>query len=134
MTLLAGSLSKFSMTTLAPTGASSHEPTVPDSPTVVAGGTFFSPRFTAQKRALANQDESFEKKLSPREQQIMGYMGTGFTDAEIDELEANVARAEAAHKAGNFEERTRHHQAFHVLLAKATGTYAIFTPSQAAAA
>ena len=51
--------------------------------TVVAGGTFFSPRFTARKRALANQDESFEKKLSPREQEIMGYMGTGFTDAEI---------------------------------------------------
>ena len=42
------------------------------------------------------------------------------TDQEIAQLEANVAAAEQAHKAGNFEERTRHHQAFHVMLAKAT--------------
>lgn len=40
------------------------------------------------------------------------------TDQELAELEANVAAAERAHKAGNFRERTRHHQAFHVLLAK----------------
>ncbi len=51
--------------------------------TVIAGGTFFSPRFTTQKRALANHGESFEKKLSPREQEILRYIGTGFTDAEI---------------------------------------------------
>lgn len=42
------------------------------------------------------------------------------TDAEVDALAANVSAAESAHKAGNFAERTRHHQAFHVLLAKAT--------------
>jgi GntR family transcriptional repressor for pyruvate dehydrogenase complex len=42
------------------------------------------------------------------------------TDAEIAQLEANVAAAERAHKAGDFDERTRHHQAFHVLLAKTT--------------
>jgi len=35
-------------------------------------------------------------------------------------LEANVAAAAKADKAGDFEERTKHHQAFHVLLAKTT--------------
>lgn len=42
------------------------------------------------------------------------------TDEEIDALEANVAAAEQAKKAGDFEERTRHHQAFHVMLARTT--------------
>ncbi|MEO8296863.1 MAG: GntR family transcriptional regulator [Burkholderiales bacterium] len=42
------------------------------------------------------------------------------TDEDIDQLEENVAAAERARKAGNFEERTRHHQAFHILLAKLT--------------
>jgi DNA-binding FadR family transcriptional regulator len=42
------------------------------------------------------------------------------TDAEIDALEANVAAAARAHTAGDFEERTKHHQAFHVLLARTT--------------
>ncbi|OUM00129.1 hypothetical protein A8M77_22500 [Variovorax sp. JS1663] len=42
------------------------------------------------------------------------------TDEEIDALEANVAAAERARQAGDFEERTRHHQAFHVMLARTT--------------
>ncbi|WP_076999794.1 FadR/GntR family transcriptional regulator [Variovorax sp. KK3] len=42
------------------------------------------------------------------------------TDEEIDALEANVAAAERARQAGDFEERTRHHQAFHVMLACST--------------
>jgi GntR family transcriptional regulator, transcriptional repressor for pyruvate dehydrogenase complex len=42
------------------------------------------------------------------------------TDEEIAALEANVAAAERARQAGDFEERTRHHQAFHVLLARTT--------------
>jgi DNA-binding FadR family transcriptional regulator len=42
------------------------------------------------------------------------------TDEEIDELERNVAAAERARRAGDFQERTRHHQAFHVLLARCT--------------
>jgi GntR family transcriptional regulator, transcriptional repressor for pyruvate dehydrogenase complex len=42
------------------------------------------------------------------------------TPSELDGLRANVAAAEAAHLAGDFAERTRHHQAFHVLLANAT--------------
>ena len=42
------------------------------------------------------------------------------TDEEIDELERNVAAAERARQAGDFQERTRHHQAFHVLLARCT--------------
>jgi DNA-binding FadR family transcriptional regulator len=42
------------------------------------------------------------------------------TEEELAGLEANVAAAEQARKAGDFEERTRHHQAFHVMLAKAT--------------
>jgi DNA-binding FadR family transcriptional regulator len=42
------------------------------------------------------------------------------TDEDLAVLEANVAAAEREHKAGDFEQRTKHHQAFHVLLAKIT--------------
>jgi len=42
------------------------------------------------------------------------------TEEELAELERNVAMAEEMHNAGSFEERTKYHQAFHVLLAKAT--------------
>ena len=42
------------------------------------------------------------------------------TEADIDALERNVAEATAADKAGDFNERTRVHQQFHMLLAKAT--------------
>ncbi|MFO1159137.1 MAG: FadR/GntR family transcriptional regulator [Reyranellaceae bacterium] len=42
------------------------------------------------------------------------------TEEDLALLEANVARAGEMHTAGNFEERTKYHQAFHVLLAKST--------------
>lgn len=42
------------------------------------------------------------------------------TEEELAELERNVALAEEMDKAGSFDERTKYHQAFHVLLAKAT--------------
>ena len=42
------------------------------------------------------------------------------TDEDLAALEQNVAMAAQMDKAGNFEERTKYHQSFHVLLAKAT--------------
>lgn len=42
------------------------------------------------------------------------------TDEDMEVLEKNVAQAARVDKTGNFAERTRHHQAFHVLLAQAT--------------
>ena len=42
------------------------------------------------------------------------------TGEDLKALEANVEAAETARKAGDFDERTRNHQAFHVLLAKST--------------
>ncbi len=42
------------------------------------------------------------------------------TDEDLALLEHNIALAAKSDKAGNFDERTKHHQAFHVLLAKAT--------------
>jgi DNA-binding FadR family transcriptional regulator len=42
------------------------------------------------------------------------------TEDELAALEENVASAERARQAGDFEERTRHHQAFHVMLARTT--------------
>ena len=42
------------------------------------------------------------------------------TEEDLAILEANVAHAAEMHKAGNFEERTKFHQAFHTLLAKST--------------
>jgi len=50
---------------------------------ITAGGTFFSPRFTERKRALLYERESFEKKLSSREQEILRCVGTGMPDAEV---------------------------------------------------
>lgn len=49
---------------------------------VAAGGAFFSPRFVERQRALANSPETFEKKLSPREQELLRLIGAGYTDAE----------------------------------------------------
>jgi len=40
------------------------------------------------------------------------------TDADLADLEANIASAEAAQKAGDFVERAQRHLAFHSLLAK----------------
>lgn len=42
------------------------------------------------------------------------------TNEDLVELEKTVALAAEMDRAGKFEERTKHHQAFHVLLAKAT--------------
>lgn len=42
------------------------------------------------------------------------------TGEDLAALEKNVAMASQADVAGNFDERTKYHQAFHVLLAKAT--------------
>ncbi len=43
------------------------------------------------------------------------------TEADLEALQANVAAAEAAQKAGNLEERARIHLEFHRLLAKISG-------------
>ncbi len=42
------------------------------------------------------------------------------SEEDLQALEKTVALAAEMNKSGNFEERTKHHQAFHVLLAKAT--------------
>lgn len=49
---------------------------------VVAGGAFFSPRFVERQRALARAPDTFVKKLSPREQELLRYIGAGYSDAE----------------------------------------------------
>ncbi|MFJ1257736.1 FadR/GntR family transcriptional regulator [Cupriavidus sp. CuC1] len=43
------------------------------------------------------------------------------TEADLEALQANVTAAEAAQKAGNFEERARIHLEFHSLLVKISG-------------
>jgi DNA-binding NarL/FixJ family response regulator len=50
---------------------------------VGAGGAFFSPRFVERQRELTKTPGTFEKTLSPREQELLRYLGAGFTDAEI---------------------------------------------------
>ncbi len=49
---------------------------------VAAGGAFFSPRFVERQRAMASASDSFEKKLSPREQEFLRFIGAGYSDAE----------------------------------------------------
>lgn len=49
---------------------------------IVAGGAFFSPRFVDRQRQLARDQSSFEKLLSPREQDFLKLIGAGFSDAE----------------------------------------------------
>jgi DNA-binding NarL/FixJ family response regulator len=50
--------------------------------TVAAGGAFFSPRFIERRRRLALDPNSFDKMLSPREQDLLRYVGAGYTDEE----------------------------------------------------
>lgn len=49
---------------------------------VAAGGAFFSPRFVERQRAMSKAPDTFEKKLSPREQEFMRYIGAGYSDPE----------------------------------------------------
>jgi DNA-binding NarL/FixJ family response regulator len=50
--------------------------------TVAAGGAAYSPRFIARKSQLDQNPEAFYKILSAREQQMLCYLGSGFSDAE----------------------------------------------------
>jgi DNA-binding NarL/FixJ family response regulator len=62
---------------------------------VVAGGAFFSPRFVDRQRQLAGDQTSFEKLLSPREQDFLKLIGAGYSDAEAAStlgLSAETAR------------------------------------------
>jgi DNA-binding NarL/FixJ family response regulator len=49
---------------------------------VAAGGAFYSPRFVERQRRLAGDQSSFDKLLSPREQEFLKLIGAGYTDAE----------------------------------------------------
>jgi DNA-binding NarL/FixJ family response regulator len=49
---------------------------------VAAGGAFFSPRFVERRGKLARDQSSFDKLLSPREQDFLKLIGAGYTDAE----------------------------------------------------
>jgi DNA-binding NarL/FixJ family response regulator len=49
---------------------------------VAAGGAFFSPRFVERRRQLEKNSTSFEKLLSPREQELLRYVGAGYSDSE----------------------------------------------------
>ena len=49
---------------------------------VAAGGAFFSPRFVERRRQLERNSTSFDKLLSGREQELLRYVGAGYTDAE----------------------------------------------------
>ncbi len=50
--------------------------------TVAAGGAFFSPRFVERRGRLARDQTSFDKLLSPREQEFLRLIGSGSTDVE----------------------------------------------------
>jgi DNA-binding NarL/FixJ family response regulator len=49
---------------------------------VAAGGAFFSPRFVERRGKLARDQSSFDKLLSPREQDFLRLIGAGCSDAE----------------------------------------------------
>ena len=49
---------------------------------IAAGGAFFSPRYVNRQRQLAGDQSSFDKLLSPREQEFVKLIGAGFTDSE----------------------------------------------------
>jgi two-component system NarL family response regulator len=49
---------------------------------IASGGAFFSPRFVSRQRQLAGDQTSFDKLLSPREQDFVKFIGAGFTDSE----------------------------------------------------
>lgn len=49
---------------------------------VASGGAFYSPRYVDRQRRLAGDQNSFDKLLSPREQEFLKLIGAGYTDAE----------------------------------------------------
>lgn len=49
---------------------------------VAAGGAFFSPRFVERRRQLERNQTSFDKLLSQREQELLRYIGAGYSDVE----------------------------------------------------
>lgn len=75
---------------------------------VTAGGTFFSPRFTERKRALLHEKESFEKKLSAREQEILRHIGAGFSDAEVAAALGISASTAQTHRRNVMEKLSLH--------------------------
>ena len=54
--------------------------------TVMAGGTFFSPRIQAMRSKLSSDPNFFAKILSEREQHVLKLVGDGFNSAEIAQL------------------------------------------------
>ncbi|MDD3180559.1 MAG: response regulator transcription factor [Opitutaceae bacterium] len=50
---------------------------------VAAGGSFYSPRYEIKRREMAKAPDSFAKLLSPREQELLRHLGTGYADAEL---------------------------------------------------
>lgn len=61
---------------------------------VAAGGAYFSPRFIERRRVLETSSETFDKKLSPREQELLKLFGADYSDAEAAAI-AGIAVATA---------------------------------------
>lgn len=53
---------------------------------VMSGGLYFSPRYRAALQRMGTETNSFEKILSKREQEMLGYFGQGYSDGEIAPL------------------------------------------------
>ena len=66
--------------------------------TVVAGGAFFSPRFIERKRQLAADPDAFDKKISPREQELLRLIGADYSDAEAAAALGISASTAATHR------------------------------------
>jgi len=77
---------------------------------IAAGGSFFSPRFTARQRQLAKDPSSFDKLLSPREQGLLKLLGAGFSDDEVASTLGLSASTVRTHR-GNVMEKLNLHSA-----------------------
>jgi two-component system NarL family response regulator len=49
---------------------------------VANGGAFYSPRFVDRRRQVESNPVSFDKILSKREQEVLRYVGSGYSDVE----------------------------------------------------
>ncbi|MBN9690706.1 MAG: response regulator transcription factor [Verrucomicrobia bacterium] len=65
---------------------------------VSAGSAYYSPRFVDRIKQLGNNPVSFDKILSKREQELLCYLGSGYSDVEVAAMTGSKAGTIQTHR------------------------------------